>query len=59
MSRTIKVIERHMVLPSVRSDSPNPSAQTPSAAPPQAKPERKRRVVFAPWLLSALTTPAR
>ena len=56
MSRTIKAIERHMVPPSARSDNTNVSAQTTTAAPLRRKPERKLRVVFAPWLLSALTT---
>jgi hypothetical protein len=50
MSRTIKAIQRHMVLPSARSDSANPSLEV------RRKPERKLRVVFAPWPLHALTT---
>ena len=56
MSRTIKVIERHMVPPSARFDSTNAPAQTTKALPLPRKPERKLRVVFAPLPLSALRT---
>ena len=56
MSRTIKAIERHMVPPSARSDSTTTSLETTAAVSLRGKPERKLRVVFAPWPLSALTT---
>jgi hypothetical protein len=69
MSRTIKAIERHMILPvrsadgrtrrgelGPRSDGINASAQTTTAAPLRRKSERNLRVVFAPWPLGALTT---
>jgi hypothetical protein len=56
MSRTIKAIERHMVPPSARPDRTNTSLETTAAVPLRRKPERKLRVVFAPWPLSALTT---
>ena len=59
MSRTIKAIERHMILLvrlGLRSDGINASAQTTTAAPLRRKSERNLRVVFAPWPLGALTT---
>ena len=56
MSRTIKAIERHMVPPSARSDGSNTSLETTTAVSLRHKLERKLRVVFAPWPLSALTT---
>ena len=59
MSRTIKVIERHLVPPSVRFDSTNGSAQATTVVSLRRKPERKLRVVFAPLPLSALTAAAK
>ena len=59
MSRTIKAIERHMILPvrlGPRSDSANASAQTTTAVSLRRKAERKLRAVFAPLPLTALTT---
>ena len=55
MSRTIKAVERHMVLPSARF-STNASAQVSTAESPRRKPERKLRVVFTTLPLSALPT---
>lgn len=57
MSRTIKAIMRHMVLPSARSGSTNASAQTTTSAPMRRKFERKLRVVFVPPSLRAAITP--
>ena len=56
MSRTIKVIERHMVPPSARSDGINASGQATTTAPLRRKSERKLHVVFAPWQPGTLTT---
>ena len=69
MSRTIKAIERHMILPvrsadgrtrrgelGPRSDGINVSAQTSAAVPLRRKPERNLHVVFAPLPPGALTT---
>jgi hypothetical protein len=56
MSKTIKAIERHMVPPSARFDSPNASTQATTAVSLRRKPERKLRVLFTTLPLSALTT---
>jgi hypothetical protein len=48
MSRTIRAIIRHMVLPSAGSSSNNVPVQPTTAVVLRRKPERKLHIVFAP-----------
>jgi hypothetical protein len=57
MSRTIKVIMRHMVPQAAGPDSTNVSVRSTNTVVVRRKPERKLRVVFAPPPLIATTTP--